>query len=110
MDLFLRSKKIPEGKDDSYMIEHHTRRQTPGTRTGKGRSRKKKENRISRKWLAVPVGIVLAAVLWFTGMQFFARPEHVDVRNGQGQESSMLFQENSKAGGGDTPSSPASAN
>lgn len=29
-----------------------------------------KENRISRKWLAVPVGIVLAVVSWFTGMKF----------------------------------------
>lgn len=92
------------------MMEHHTRKQTPETRTGKGRSRKKKENRISRKWLAVPVGIVLAAVLWFTGMQFFARPEHVDARNGQGQESGMLFQENSKAGGVDMPAFSVSAN
>lgn len=39
------------------------------------------------------------------GNEVFARPENVDARNGQGQESGMLFQENSKAGEGHMPDS-----
>ncbi|WP_314723468.1 SH3 domain-containing protein [Enterocloster bolteae] len=88
-------------------LNNHTRKQNPKTRTGRRRSRKKRERRVSPKWIAVPIGIILAAVLCFAGRRFFVHQGNSVA--GSGQESGSISREDSGAGGTVMPATPASA-
>lgn len=88
-------------------LNHNTRKQMSGKGRQKGRSRKKTERRISRRWIAAPAGMILAVCLCFAGMQFFIHQGNTD--NGSGQADVTVFQEDSGAGEEDMTASPASA-
>lgn len=87
-------------------LHNQTGKQTPGKRAGRGRSRRKKERNISKKWVIAPVGIVLAVSLCFIGMLFL---NSRSSKGGSSQPDIAVFREEDGAGEEDITASPASA-